>query len=122
MPVLRYVTVILLAWALAMFVKPVLEYRERLKVFSVASNVHRRKKAEYLESLRAVSRKGGNGVNFITILFDDAGFDFSCFGNKAIQTPHIDALAERSTIKQKCYSGHPVCTPCPKVYSLCHMY
>ena len=111
MPVVRYVIVVLVACALGLIVKPVLEYRETLKAFSVASEVHRRKKAEYLKSLRSVNGKGGNGVNFITILLDDAGFDFSCFGNKAIQTPHIDALAARSTIKQKCYSGHPVCTP-----------
>ena len=90
---------------------PLHEYRIKLRQFSLASDAHRAEKEAYLNTLRTSSSHSNHHVNFITILLDDAGFDFSSFGNKAIHTPHIDALAARSTVAQKCYSGHPVCTP-----------
>ena len=34
-----------------------------------------------------------------------------CFGNSAIQTPHIDALAARGTRFSNAWVNHPVCSP-----------
>src|SRR5688572_15447121 len=35
--------------------------------------------------------------NIVWILVDDMSANFSCYGEKAIRTPHVDALAEGGT-------------------------
>ena len=50
--------------------------------------------------------------NIIVILMDDLGWgDLSCFGSQAIQTPHLDRLADEGIVMENCYSSSPVCTP-----------
>ena len=34
-----------------------------------------------------------------------------CFGNRVVQTPHIDALAEQGTVLTNMYAAYPVCAP-----------
>lgn len=34
-----------------------------------------------------------------------------CYGNDWIETPHLDALAERSVVYENCYVTQPVCAP-----------
>ena len=50
--------------------------------------------------------------NIIVILADDLGYgDLGCFGQKRIQTPHIDKLAAGGTLFRSAYSGSTVCAP-----------
>ena len=49
--------------------------------------------------------------NIVLIMTDDQGFgDFGFTGNPVIETPHLDALAERSVSIEEFYVS-PVCTP-----------
>ena len=51
-------------------------------------------------------------TNFLIILTDDLGYgDLGCFGNKTIQTPHLDKLASQGIRLTSCYSAAPVCSP-----------
>ncbi|MCD8262423.1 MAG: sulfatase-like hydrolase/transferase [Bacteroides sp.] len=50
--------------------------------------------------------------NIIFILADDMGYgDLSCYGNKYIQTPVIDKLAETGTRFTQCYAGSGISSP-----------
>lgn len=57
---------------------------------------------------RAADRK----PNIIYILLDDAGYgDFSCYGQKKFDTPHVDRLAAEGMKFTQHYSGSTVCAP-----------
>ena len=50
--------------------------------------------------------------NIIFILADDLGYgDLGCYGQKQIQTPHIDRLAAEGMRFTQCYAGSTVCAP-----------
>jgi len=50
--------------------------------------------------------------NILFILADDLGWgDLGCYGQKHIQTPHLDALAHEGTRFTSVYSGASVCAP-----------
>ena len=50
--------------------------------------------------------------NVIFILADDLGYgDLGCFGQKWIETPHIDRLAAQGTRFTQAYAGATVCAP-----------
>lgn len=50
--------------------------------------------------------------NIIFIMADDLGYgDIGCYGQRRIQTPHIDRLAEEGTRFTQCYAGSTVCAP-----------
>lgn len=50
--------------------------------------------------------------NIIYILADDLGYnELGCYGQKKIETPHIDALAASGVRFTQHYSGSPVCAP-----------
>jgi arylsulfatase A-like enzyme len=50
--------------------------------------------------------------NIIFILADDLGYgDLGCYGQQKIETPNIDALAEKGKRFTQFYSGAPVCAP-----------
>jgi arylsulfatase A len=50
--------------------------------------------------------------NFIFILADDlAQGDLGCYGQKLIQTPHLDRMAAQGTRFTQAYSGTSVCAP-----------
>lgn len=50
--------------------------------------------------------------NIIFILADDLGFcDLACYGNKYIETPNIDRLAETGTRFTQCYAGSGISSP-----------
>lgn len=50
--------------------------------------------------------------NLILVFIDDMGWgDFSCFGNEAAQTPHIDRLAEEGLRFDQFYVNSPICSP-----------
>ncbi|WP_242672957.1 arylsulfatase [Niastella yeongjuensis] len=50
--------------------------------------------------------------NIIFILADDLGYgDLGCYGQKLIQTPHLDAMAKQGTRFTQFYAGTAVCAP-----------
>src|SRR5712692_4120630 len=50
--------------------------------------------------------------NIVFILADDLGYgDLGCYGQKQIQTPHIDRLAGAALRFTQCYAGSTVCAP-----------
>ena len=50
--------------------------------------------------------------NIILILADDIGYgDLSCYGNKVVSTPNIDALAKGGMRFTDFHSNSPVCSP-----------
>jgi len=50
--------------------------------------------------------------NIILILADDMGYaDPTCFGGKAVATPHLDALARSGTKMTRFYAASAVCSP-----------
>lgn len=52
------------------------------------------------------------GPNIILILIDDLGWgDFSCFGNKKVETTNIDRLASEGMRFEQFYVNSPICSP-----------
>ncbi len=50
--------------------------------------------------------------NIIFIMADDMGYgDLGCYGQRHIQTPNIDRLADEGTRFTDCYAGSTVCAP-----------
>ncbi len=50
--------------------------------------------------------------NIIFIMADDLGHaDIGCYGQKEIQTPHVDRLAVEGRKFTQCYAGSTVCAP-----------
>lgn len=50
--------------------------------------------------------------NFVVVLIDDMGWgDFSCFGNTAVTTEHIDRLAGEGLRFEQFYVNSPICSP-----------
>lgn len=50
--------------------------------------------------------------NIVWIMLDDLGYgDVGCYGQKKIQTPHIDRLATQGMRFTDCYAGASVCAP-----------
>ena len=54
----------------------------------------------------------GAKPNIVVVFIDDMGWgDFSCFGNDAAQTPHIDRLAAEGIRFEQFYVNSPICSP-----------
>ena len=54
--------------------------------------------------------------NFVFILADDLGYgELGIFGQKFIETPHIDQLAKQGMVLTDHYTGSPVCAPARSV-------
>ncbi len=50
--------------------------------------------------------------NIIYIMADDLGYgDLGCYGQKDIQTPHLDRMAAQGLRFTQCYAGSTVCAP-----------
>ena len=50
--------------------------------------------------------------NIVLIVADDLGYgDLGCYGQQKIETPHLDALADRGMRFRQFYSGSAVCAP-----------
>jgi uncharacterized sulfatase len=62
-------------------------------------------------SLEAVAADAGR-PNIIFILADDLGYgDLGCYGQKQIQTPHLDRMAAEGMRFTQFYAGSTVCAP-----------
>lgn len=63
-------------------------------------------------SISPLLAESGERPNVIFILADDLGYgDIGCYGQKIIETPHIDALAERGMRFTDFYAGCTVSAP-----------
>lgn len=50
--------------------------------------------------------------NFVFVLIDDMGYaDMSCYGEKRVQTRHLDRLAAEGIRFTQFYVGSPICSP-----------
>jgi arylsulfatase A-like enzyme len=50
--------------------------------------------------------------NILWFIVDDMSANFSCYGEKLIQTPHVDRLAREGTRFSHAFVTAPVCSPC----------
>ena len=50
-------------------------------------------------------------LNVLLITADDLGLQLSCYGETAIETPNLDALARRSTLFEAAYVTQASCSP-----------
>src|SRR5688572_20301684 len=50
--------------------------------------------------------------NVVWIVVDDMSANFGCYGEKLIQTPHVDRLAREGTRFSRAFVTAPVCSPC----------
>ena len=49
--------------------------------------------------------------NILWIVADDLGKDLGCYGNKLVQTPHLDKLASESVLFENLHTTTAVCSP-----------
>ena len=62
--------------------------------------------------LPSPSPQGATRPNIIFILADDLGYgDLGCYGQKRIQTPHLDEMARQGMRFTDAYAGSTVCAP-----------
>ena len=54
--------------------------------------------------------------NIVWIIPDDMSANFSCYGETAIQTPHVDALARRGVKFTRAFVTAPVCSTCRSAF------
>lgn len=53
-----------------------------------------------------------NSLNTLFILSDEHNPRMSgCYGHSLVQTPHLDALADRGTLFENAYTNSPICIP-----------
>src|SRR5687767_819922 len=50
--------------------------------------------------------------NILWFIVDDMSANFSCYGEKVIQTPNVDRLAREGTRFSRAFVTAPVCSPC----------
>lgn len=63
----------------------------------------------------ADSLRGAESIprpNILWFIVDDMSANFSCYGEKLIQTPHVDRLAREGTRFRHAFVTAPVCSPC----------
>ncbi|MBT3200546.1 MAG: arylsulfatase [Phycisphaerales bacterium] len=61
---------------------------------------------------KSASASASAKTNIIYVLVDDMGYgDLSCFGQKKLKTPHLDAMAASGIRLTNHYSGSTVCAP-----------
>ena len=69
------------------------------------------------EGKNATSENLSRKPNIIYILADDLGYgEVGAYGQKRIETPHIDALAESGMLFTQHYSSAPVCAPARNMF------
>lgn len=69
-----------------------------------------------LATTAAEAVSGTKPPNIVWIIVDDMSANFSCYGETAIETPHVDALAARGTRFTNAYVTAPVCSTCRSAF------
>ncbi len=59
-----------------------------------------------------ISNKDAVRPNIVWIVVDDMSPNFSCYGETAIETPHVDRLAKEGVLFRQAFVTCPVCSPC----------
>ncbi len=65
-----------------------------------------------LLSLHCSSLVAAERPNILWFVVDDMSANFSCYGEKTIETPHVDRLAREGTKFANAFVTAPVCSPC----------
>ena len=65
-----------------------------------------------LAILPRVATAADERPNIVWIFVDDMSANFSCYGEKTIETPRVDALAREGTRFSRAFVTAPVCSPC----------
>jgi arylsulfatase A-like enzyme len=60
----------------------------------------------------ASANRADDRPNILWFVVDDMSANFSCYGEKLIQTPHVDRLAREGTRFSQAFVTAPVCSPC----------
>lgn len=60
---------------------------------------------------RSESAETDQRPNIVWIYVDDMSANFSCYGEKLIETPHVDRLAKEGTRFAHAFTTAPVCSP-----------
>src|SRR5262245_1750625 len=60
----------------------------------------------------AVAAEPVKRPNIVWIIVDDMSANFSCYGEKTIQTPNVDRMAKEGTRFTRAFVTAPVCSPC----------
>lgn len=70
-------------------------------------------RAIHFVGILAISQSIAIGTpNVLWFVVDDMSANFSCYGEKLIQTPHVDRLALEGTRFANAFVTAPVCSPC----------
>ena len=64
----------------------------------------------FLYGLLAMGLQAMDRPNIIWFVADDMSANFSCYGEKSIETPHVDALAKKGMRFTRAYATSPVCS------------
>lgn len=70
------------------------------------------KRIALLVALLAQPLAAADRPNILWFVVDDMSANFSCYGEKAIETPHVDRLAREGTRFANAFTTAPVCSPC----------
>ena len=80
-------------------------------LFGIQADAHNLNEHSETKALGAREITQGSRPNIILIMTDDQGMgDFSCFGNPALRTPHLDSFYERSARFTE-FHVSPSCSP-----------
>jgi len=108
------VALLLLGWGVSGFFAPIKfgltedEFVNRVSEPSPQQLI----KPIFQEGVDSLSSEGKRLPNVIVILADDLGYgDVGVYGNKTLDTPHIDQLAADGVRMTNFYSSAPVCSP-----------
>ena len=101
-------TILLLAWGISNFIAPV--------TFGLTEKLYQNRADEptpaSLLQVAEMAPGSHKKPNIIVILADDLGYgDVGAYGNKTLDTPHIDQLAVDGVRLSSFYSSAPICSP-----------
>jgi len=103
-----FLGILLIAFLILAFVW----YPIKVSSYEPEEPTHLEQKTTYLEGISSITTPDSLRPNVIIIMFDDLGYgDLSSYGNKLIQTPNIDSVANKGVKFTNFYSSSPVCTP-----------
>jgi arylsulfatase A-like enzyme len=71
-----------------------------------------------LSAIAVASAAGAsaNRPNVLWFMVDDMSPNLSCYGEKLIETPHVDRLAREGTRFRSAFTTAPVCSPCRSAF------
>jgi arylsulfatase A-like enzyme len=65
-----------------------------------------------LAPLGTLASAAESRLNILWFIVDDMSANFSCYGEKLIETPNVDRLAREGTRFAHAFTAAPVCSPC----------